>query len=220
MDSSSSHVSDFEDSSIYDDLSNGSAESTIGFYPPAVKGSFVTVSVRGKFKSELHDDWTLVDECGNEHMIKFNRSRNSPILTGGWDYLRTFYRLEEDHLILFEYNFDGKFDITVFKTPVEQFSFPLYHSESHKCRSKIFLLPLLSEEHVTSGEIPLTRDFAYYMFDYPRPKVIKEDNWVVKFAEGWLQCCRSHKWRAGDVLKLECKELFVNGAIYVSRIVT
>lgn len=78
--------------------------------------------------TNLDDGWALIDANGNFHRAKYVCDGNRPLLTTGWQELRSCYDLSANHAVWLRYVGCSTFQITVFRSPSTPRSYPRFHS--------------------------------------------------------------------------------------------
>jgi hypothetical protein len=83
-----------------------------------------------EFFNELDEQWVLIDENENQHIVVFNQILTMPYITFCWESLGIYYEINDYGLISFTYLGESKFHIHVFHGPIQTNEFPRYHSQT------------------------------------------------------------------------------------------
>jgi hypothetical protein len=104
------------------------------------------------FYEQLGKEWEIYDPKGVPHNVEFNRSITKPLITIGWDSLRTFYRWPGNQKLSFFYYGRNKFlmivsDHSRFVIPTH---FPSFHTMSTEVGDYRYFFISVGDEVITA----------------------------------------------------------------------
>lgn len=77
-----------------------------------------------QFMNELQENWILIDDGGNNNVVKFNMSNVRPRLTLSWYQLRDFYDLKGTCPIWMHFMEDSVFNISIYNSDCKEIYVP------------------------------------------------------------------------------------------------
>ncbi|KAK2444075.1 hypothetical protein QL285_015130 [Trifolium repens] len=102
-----------------------------------------------EFFGELPFDWEIIDGKAQQHKIQFNVNANQPLLTTGWESLRSDCSWTENQKLHFYYYGGNQFFMVISNSPndiIPSF-FPPFHSMGNLVRNNPkFRMRIISED--------------------------------------------------------------------------
>jgi hypothetical protein len=108
-----------------------------------------------KYFEELGNNWEICDGNAKQHSVEFNGSAIQPLLTTGWDTLRSHYSWTEDKAVFLFYYGGNKFFMLInneakYNTPN---FFPTFHSMTTKIAPKPKFLMEIGSNDITATKM-------------------------------------------------------------------
>ncbi|KAK2438249.1 hypothetical protein QL285_023055 [Trifolium repens] len=190
-----------------------------------------------KYFEELENNWEICDGNAKQHSVEFNGSAIQPLLTTGWDTLRSHYSWTEDKAVFLFYYGGNKFFMLInneakYNTPN---FFPTFHSMTTKIAPKPKFLMEIGSNDITATKMDVPHDMDIFlatpgltqlrlcgpMNNVVTVRLIKnsKDGPFFQFGRGWKSFCEINQIVSGNVLQFEASLESDYSPILIVRVV-
>jgi hypothetical protein len=121
------------------------------------------------FFEELTNEWEIYDTNVVPHIIAFNGSPTKPLLTTGWDTLRSFFKWNGIYQLSFFYFGQNKFFMVTAKYPtnITTSILPSFHSMSTLIdNNRKFLMTIRAADLISPTVVSFSTIFSHPIYLY------------------------------------------------------